>query len=84
MGLLSVVSRVGAAAAPFVVQLSRINPILPFGLMGGLTFFAAFVCWFLPETKGKPTLEVIGDDKVHPPTGKFKIITSKAWSSLAT
>ncbi|XP_031558762.1 organic cation transporter protein-like isoform X2 [Actinia tenebrosa] len=68
MGLMSVVSRVGAATAPFVVQLTRINPILPFALMGGLAFLASFACWFLPETNGKPTLEVIGDDKVHPPT----------------
>ncbi|EDO36696.1 predicted protein, partial [Nematostella vectensis] len=65
MGLLSVISRVGAALAPFVVQLTRINAILPFALMGGLTFLAALACWFLPETRGKPTLEVIGDDDPH-------------------
>ncbi|XP_001628786.3 organic cation transporter-like protein [Nematostella vectensis] len=62
MGLLSVISRVGAALAPFVVQLTRINAILPFALMSGLTFLAALACWFLPETRGKPTLEVMGDD----------------------
>ena len=61
MGMVSVVSRIGAASSPFVVQLTRVNSFLPFALMGILAFVAAAVCWFLPETKGKPTLEVMSD-----------------------
>ncbi|EDO25629.1 predicted protein, partial [Nematostella vectensis] len=61
MGLVSVTSRFGAASAPFVVQMTRINTVLPFALMGSLTFIAAVACWFLPETRGKPTQEVMDD-----------------------
>ena len=59
MGMVSVASRIGAASSPFVVQLSRINPILPFAIMGGLSFIAAILCWILPETVGKRTAEVM-------------------------
>lgn len=58
MGLVSVVCRIGGASAPFIVQLIRVHPVLPFALMGGLTFLAALLCLILPETKGKPTAEV--------------------------
>lgn len=61
MGMVSVASRIGAASSPFVVQMTRINPILPFALMGGLSFIAAVFCWILPETVGKRTAEVMGD-----------------------
>lgn len=63
MGMVSVSSRIGAASSPFVVQMTRINPILPFALMGSLSFFAAILCWFLPETLGKSTAEVMEDAK---------------------
>lgn len=59
MGMVSVASRFGAASSPFVVQMTRINPILPFALMGGLSFIAAIFCWILPETLGKGTAEVM-------------------------
>ena len=62
MGLVQVISRIGAALAPFIVEIDRIHPMLPFSIMGGMTFIAAFLCWFLPETKGKATLEVFGDE----------------------
>lgn len=61
MGMVSVASRIGAAMSPFVVQMKRINPILPFALMGGLSFVAAVFCWILPETVGKRTAEVMDD-----------------------
>lgn len=61
MGMVSVASRIGAASSPFVVQMTRINPILPFALMGGLSFIATVFCWILPETVGKRTAEVMGD-----------------------
>ena len=58
MGFVGVVSRFGAVSAPFVVELKRIHPTLPFGLMGGLAIIAALLCLFLPETRGVPTAEV--------------------------
>lgn len=61
MGLMVITSRIGAAAAPFIVQLTRVNTVLPFAVMGVATILAAIGCWFLPETKGKPTREVLGD-----------------------
>jgi len=59
MGMVSVASRFGAASSPFVVQMTRINPILPFAIMGSLSFIAAVFCWILPETLGKRTAEVM-------------------------
>lgn len=63
MGMVSVSSRIGAASSPFVVQMTRINAILPFAVMGSLSFIAAILCWFLPETLGKSTAEVMEDAK---------------------
>lgn len=63
MGMVSVASRIGAASSPFVVQMTRINAILPFALMGGLSFIAAVFCWILPETVGRKTAEVMGDSE---------------------
>ena len=64
MGMVSLASHVGGACSPFVVQMTRVNAILPFAFMGGLSFIAAFLCWFLPETLGKRTPEVIEDTEV--------------------
>ena len=61
MGMVSVASRIGAASSPFVVQMTRVNSILPFAVMGGLSFIASLLCWFLPETLGKRTAEVMED-----------------------
>ena len=58
MGFVGVSSRIGAVSAPFVVELKRIHPTLPFGLMGGLAVIAALLCLILPETRGMPTAEV--------------------------
>ena len=44
MGLMSVVSRIGAATSPFVVQMDRIHPVLPFGIMGALALVSAVLC----------------------------------------
>jgi len=61
MGMVSIASRLGAACAPFVVQMTRINPIMPFAFMGGLTMFGALLCSILPETRGRSTAEVFED-----------------------
>ena len=62
--MVSLASHVGGACSPFVVQMTRVNAILPFAFMGGLSFIAAFFCWFLPETLGKRTPEVMEDTEV--------------------
>ena len=59
--MVSVASRIGAASSPFVVQMTRIHAVLPFALMGGLSFIAAVLCWVLPETLGKHTAEIMED-----------------------
>jgi hypothetical protein len=58
MAIMRVSTCLGSAAAPFVLELDRINPILPFGLMGGLAIVAALLGLLLPETRGRPTAEV--------------------------
>ena len=62
MGLVGVVSRFGAVSAPFVVELKRIHPTLPFGLMGGFAVIAALLSLVLPETRGMPTAEVYANN----------------------
>ena len=62
IGVVSLASDVGGTCSPFVVQMTRVNAILPFAFMGGLSFIAAFFCWFLPETLGTP--EVLEDTEV--------------------
>ena len=64
MGIVSLASDLGGTCSPFVVQMTRVNAILPFAFMGGLSFIAALFCWFLPETLGKRTPEVIEDTEV--------------------
>lgn len=62
MGLLSVVSRIGAATAPWIAQwLGHINKMLPFGVMGTLTLISAGLCWELKETRGLATAETLED-----------------------
>ena len=59
MSLLSVVGKIGAAAAPWVARgLRNIHHTVPFYFMGGLSLVAAFLCIQLTETKGRPTVEV--------------------------
>lgn len=71
MGLMVVVSRLGAASAPWVAQyLMDVHEILPFTVMGGLTIISAFLCFKLKETKDAPTAETLaeffgGDDKTE-------------------
>ncbi|CAB3999815.1 Hypothetical predicted protein [Paramuricea clavata] len=54
-------ARLGSFAASYVVWLIRIHSILPFGIMGVICLQAAIVAMFLPETKGRPTLETLED-----------------------
>jgi len=65
MGLLQVISRIGAASAPWVAQFLRhVDERLPFILMGGLTILAGFLCFKLNETNGKETAEVFSNMRV--------------------
>ena len=44
--------------------MTRVNAILPFAFMGGMSFIAALFCWLLPETLRKKTPEVIEDTEM--------------------
>ena len=60
MGLLSVVSRIGAATAPWVAQFLRnAHDALPFTVMGALTLISAVLCFKLKETRGLATAETL-------------------------
>ena len=61
MGMAYVAFMIGGASAPFVVQMTRVHSILPFVVMGVLSFIGAAMCWVLPETVGKKTAEVMED-----------------------
>ena len=52
---------IGAATSPFLVQLTRINTVLPFAVMGALSVIGAILCRTLPETLGRKTAEVWED-----------------------
>jgi len=54
-------SHIGAGTSPFLVQLTRINAVLPFAVMGALSVIGAILCWTLPETLGRKTAEVWED-----------------------
>ena len=44
------------------------HPILPYGVMGILALIAGLLCLLLPETRFKPTLENIDQEKQEPST----------------
>ena len=72
-----VVSRLGAASAPWVAQyLMEVHDVLPFTVMGGLGLIAGILCFKLRETNGQPTAETLGDEGegtvFYLPTGAFK------------
>ena len=72
MGMLSVVSRLGAATSPWIAQgLRSIYSSLPFLTMGALSFLAALACLPLKETKGQPTAEILEMPQPHSPNDSY-------------
>jgi len=62
MGYLQVLTRIGAALSPWVAKsLRNIHPSVPFIVMAVVALISSIVCLVLPETKGKPTIEVKSD-----------------------
>ena len=60
MGLMSVISRIGAASAPWVAQyLSYSNKYLPFIVMGSLSLVSAGLCLKLRETNGMVLVDTL-------------------------
>lgn len=60
LGLLSVISRLGAATSPWIAKgLRSMHGSLPFYTMGALSIVAALQCLPLRETKDKPTAETL-------------------------
>ena len=74
MGLLTVVSRIGAATAPWVAQFLRdVHSALPFTIMGGLTLLSALLCFKLNETLGMATAETMDQFKTDKEQNKGKL-----------
>jgi len=74
MGLLSVVSRLGGASAPWVAQfLGHVHVALPFGVMGGLTLASAITLCGLKETMGVATSETLDDALAEVADGEKEI-----------
>ncbi|KAL9979756.1 hypothetical protein ACROYT_G017465 [Oculina patagonica] len=62
-------ARLGSFLSPYVIFLGRVHPLLPYGIMGVMAFFAALLCLLLPETRFKPTLENIDQEILEGSTG---------------
>ncbi|XP_046846762.1 solute carrier family 22 member 15-like [Xenia sp. Carnegie-2017] len=71
LGSSSGAGRFGSFAASYIVWLIRVHRILPFGIMGIICLQAAILAMFLPETKGKPTSEIL-DDMLQESTKKVQ------------
>ncbi|XP_073236128.1 organic cation transporter protein-like [Porites lutea] len=63
MGTSTSVARLGSFASPYVVHLSRVHPLLPYGIMGAKALLASILCMTLPETKGLPTAETMDSEQ---------------------
>lgn len=61
MGASSTAMRLGSMAAPFISNLATSVPWLPTLVFGGAPLLAAFLCLFLPETKGRILPDSMGD-----------------------
>ncbi|EDO42171.1 predicted protein, partial [Nematostella vectensis] len=59
MGTSTAAARLGSFSAPYVVNLNRIHPLLPFGIMAVKALLAGILCMTLPETKGMATAETM-------------------------
>ena len=62
LGLLQIASRIGSAGAPWIATgLRTVHASLPFIVMGGSSFIAVAMLFYLPETKGVKIAETLGD-----------------------
>ncbi|XP_028401281.1 solute carrier family 22 member 16-like isoform X2 [Dendronephthya gigantea] len=61
MSTSSAMARIGSFTASYIIWLIRYHAALPYSIMGIICFQAAVLGIFLPETKGKPTLETMDD-----------------------
>lgn len=61
LGVLTVTSRIGAIAAPFIVLLGNENKSFPMLIISIVSLIAAFLGLKLPETKGKPLPQTFDD-----------------------
>ncbi|XP_022777807.1 solute carrier family 22 member 15-like [Stylophora pistillata] len=49
--------RIDSILCTYILFLERINPLLPYGIMGVVALASALLCTLLPETRFKTTLE---------------------------
>ena len=63
MGFLLVMSRIGAATSPWMAKgLKSLNKMVPFIAMGVLGLVGGIILFWLPETRGKATQEVVDEN----------------------
>ena len=60
VGFFSQGGRIGGIIAPFVVYLGEYNSSIPFVIFGTFGILAGFLCFLLPETKGKSLPNFVG------------------------
>ncbi|XP_028391580.1 solute carrier family 22 member 16-like isoform X2 [Dendronephthya gigantea] len=71
MSTSSAVARIGSFASSYVIWLIRVHSALPYSIFAVICLQAAVFALFLPESKGKATMETMRDLKA---TGKEKEI----------
>ncbi|KAJ7391895.1 hypothetical protein OS493_016191 [Desmophyllum pertusum] len=62
MGTSTSAARVGSFCSPYIVHLTRVHPLLPYGIMGSQALMASLLCMTLPETRGMPTAEIMDSE----------------------
>ncbi|PFX33207.1 Solute carrier family 22 member 5 [Stylophora pistillata] len=63
MGSSTSAARIGSFCSPYIVHLTRVHPLLPYGIMGTKALLASLLCMTLPETKGTPTPETMDSEE---------------------
>jgi len=63
MGSSTSAGRIGSFTSPYIVHLTRVHPLLPYGIMGTNALLASVLCMTLPETSGTPTAETMDSEE---------------------
>ncbi|XP_078376214.1 organic cation transporter protein-like [Oculina patagonica] len=63
MGSSTSAGRIGSFCSPYIVHLSRVHALLPYGIMGVNALLASLLCMTLPETRGTPTAEIMDSEE---------------------
>ncbi|XP_071760995.2 organic cation/carnitine transporter 2-like [Centroberyx gerrardi] len=72
IGSLSMASRIGSTAAPYIAFIGTYNKFIPYILMGGVTIVAGLLSLLLPETKDQELPDLI--PQVKPLVGLSRLL----------